>query len=391
MRQSSVSLAAVVAGAILLPATLFGQGMPPKQVGVIEVERVEVPRVIVLPGRAVAVEETAIRPRVGGIVTGILYRGGSPVEAGTPMFRIDATAYEAAVVRAEAGVAQARAQVAQAQAAFERTSRLAGSGSTLAEVENARSTLDQAEATLKANEAALRLAEAELSWTTVTSPIAGMASVPAVSVGDLVTAGQPQALATVTRLDPIEVDMYEPSARLQQVNDDIDSGRLRPHPELKAILTLENGRTYAAIGELVAPGFIVSTSTGAVDTRFRFENPDRRLLPGMFLRGQIEIGLTDAVLVSQSVAQRDRTGQLTAFVVVDGKTELRNLEEDGIYQHQWIVTGGLEPGDLLVADGFNGLTAGMEVVTVPVVIDEAGVTRTAPPPAAPSSATPAAE
>ena len=126
---------------------------------------------------------------------------------------------------------------------------------------------------------------------------------------------------------------------------------------------------------LLAPGFIVSTSTGAVDHRFRFQNPDHRLLPGMFVRGRIELGLSQAFLVSQSAATRDRTGKLTAFVVEDGKTVERELTDDGTWQNNWIVTAGIEEGDLLVVDGLMTLTAGMDVTPVPVEYDASGVVR----------------
>ena len=356
-----------------------------------------------MPGRAVAASDTAIRPRVGGIVTEILYQPGAPIEAGTPMFRIEDTTYQANLASAEAQVASATAQVTQAQSSFDRTRQLLGSGTTQAQVEQAQATLDQANATLQSAEATRTLAQADLDWTTVTSPIAGIASVAAASVGDLVTAGQAEAMATVTQLDPIEVDMYEPSSRFLSVLDDITDGSLRLNDELAATLTLENGREYQAVGQLVAPGVTVSTSTGSIDTRFRFDNPDNLLLPGMFLRGKVELGVTSAILVSQSSATRDKIGTLTAWVVQDGKVSQRRLTEDGSYDQQWIITEGLEDGDLLVVDGLAGLAEGMEVVTVPVTIDQTGVVRELAPagdapaadaanqPAADAAAAPAAE
>ncbi|RJL07211.1 efflux RND transporter periplasmic adaptor subunit [Paracoccus siganidrum] len=362
----------------LAPAAI-AQDMPPKQVGVVEMTRQAVPRLVTLPGRAVSGAEAAIRPRVGGIVTDILYQPGTALKQGDPMFRIDATTYEANLSAAEAQVASASAAVTQAESAHRRAQQLMGSGSTQAQVEAALATLDQARASLQSAEASRRLAQAELDWTTVSSPIDGMASVANVSVGDLVTAGQADALATVTRLDPIEVDMYEPSARMLAVIDEATEGRLQMNDKLQATLTLETGQTYEVTGELVAPGFSVSTSTGAVDTRFRFDNPRNLLLPGMFVRGQVDMGTMQAFLVSQSATSRDRIGTLTAWVIRDGKAVQRELTDAGTWQHHWIVTDGLEEGDLLAVDGLSGLTEGAEVVTVPVTFDEDGVVRDQPP------------
>ncbi len=382
----AAGVAAVAIGVIAGGAQAQGQGgMPPKQVGVVEMTRQEVPRIVTLPGRAVAASATAIRPRVGGIVTEILYQPGKQIEAGTPMFRIEDTTYQANLAGAEAQVASAEAQVTQAQSAYDRTEQLLGSGATQAQAETARATLDQARAAVQSAQAALTLARAELGWTTVTSPISGIASVSETSVGDLVTAGQAEAMATVTQLDPIEVDMYEPSSRFLSVLDDINDGNLRLNDELNATLTLENGRVYQAVGELVAPGVTVSTSTGSIDTRFRFANPDNLLLPGMFLRGQVELGVTQAFLVSQSAASRDKIGNLSAWVVEDGRVTQRQLTEDGSYEQQWVVTDGLENGDMLVVDGLAGLSEGAEVVSVPVTFDENGVVRDVPADDAPAA------
>ena len=373
------------AGVALTAATLLATsvaaqgpaGMPPKQVGVVEVMAQDVPRIVTLPGRAVAASSTAIRPRVSGIVTEILYEPGRPIEAGTPMFRIDDTTYQANATAAAADVSSAQALVTEAQAAFTRTERLVGSGSTQAQAESARATLDQARAAMDSAQARLTLAEAQLDWTTVTSPLSGVASVSATSIGDLVNEGQADAMATVTQLDPIEVDMYEPSSRFLSVNDDITDGTLRLNEEMNATLTLENGRIYQSKGTLVAPGVTVSTTTGSIDTRFRFDNPDNLILPGMFLRGQIDLGITQAFLVSQSATTRDKLGNLTVWVVVDGKVTQRDLTENGTYEQQWIITAGLENGDMVVVDGLAGLSEGAEVVSVPVTFDENGVVRDA--------------
>lgn len=369
-----------------LPAWAQDGQMPPPQVGVVTVQPQPVPRIITLPGRAVAQAQAAIRPRVSGLVTEVLYQPGTALDQGAPMFRIDPTTYRANISSAEAQVTSARAALTEAEISFGRTQQLLGSGTAQAQVDASRATLEQAQAALQSAEAALTLAQAELDWTTVTSPIDGMASVAAVSVGDLVTANQADAMATVTRLDPIEVDMYEPSAGMLAIRGDISEGRLQLNEEIEATLTLETGETYAATGELVAPGFSVSTSTGAVDTRFRFDNPRLLILPGMFLRGQINLGTTDAFLVSQNAATRDKTGQLSAWVIRDGVAAQVALTDDGSYRNHWIVTEGLEPGDLLAVDNLPALTEGMTVTPIPVTLDDNGVVVGQTPAEAPPAA-----
>jgi len=352
------------------------QGM--KEVGVITLALEDVPRIYTLPGRTIASEQAVIIPRVNGLIQEMLYTPGRPIQSGDPMFRIGAEVYEAAVMQAEADVASANAGVTQAQATFERSRQLAGSGVSQADFEAAEAALEQAQATLQSSEAQLRLAQTELSWTTVTSPIDGMTSVPSMTVGALVSSTQTDGLAVVTRLDPIEVDMYEPSGRIQAIRDDIETGRLRVNESIRATLTLDNGTTYAAAGEFVAPGYTVSTTTGTIDVRFRFENPDFRIYPGMFVRGQVELGTTEALLLPQSAATRGRDGQLMAWVAEDGKAVQRPVTEDGTHENSWIVTKGLSDGDQVIVDGFAGLTAGMPLSPVAVTFDETGVIRDVP-------------
>lgn len=374
-----------VIGAVLVLAggIAFGQAGPgpkgPRPVGVVTMAQQEVPRIFTLPGRAVAHQEADIRPRVEGIVTEILYEAGKPLAAGAPMFRIDPSAYQASLAQAEADVASASAVVPEAQAALDRAQRLLGSGSTQVTLESAQATLDQARAALQSAEAAADLARMQLSWTTITSPIAGMASVAAVSVGDLVTAGQTTAMATVTQLDPIEVDVYETSARMLRMRAEIQAGKLLRNEKVQATLTLENGETFSSEGAMVAVGSTVSTTTGSVDFRFRFPNPDNRVLPGMFVRGQVALGHFRAYLVPQMAATRGNDGKLTAYVVVAGKTQARKLVDDGVYRNHWIVREGLAEGEQLVVNGLTGLTAGAEVAPVVVTVDDQGVARDLPP------------
>lgn len=386
IRPELARLARTGAVALALSAgCAFAQQPPaqgPKQVGVVTLKTEAVPQVVTLPGRAVARDEVAIRPRVDGFVAEVLYEPGRPITAGTPMFRIDATTYDAALDEARANLASAKAAVPQAVAAYERSLALQGSGSTKALLEQAQATMEQAQAAEKASEAALRVAETQLAWTTITSPLDGLPSVAEVSPGDLVTAGQSDALATVTQLDPIDVNMFEPSARLQRIRDRIESGELKLTDKLAARLTLENGASYAATGQMVAPGYTVSTSTGAIDFRFRFENPERRILPGMFVRGEIEIGSIQAILVPQMATTRGRDGTLTAWVAKDGKAENRKLTEDGVNTSNWIITGGIQDGEQLIVNGTTGLADGADIAPVPVQIDEDGVVRDTAPKAA---------
>ncbi|WP_375261363.1 efflux RND transporter periplasmic adaptor subunit [Palleronia sp.] len=363
-----------VFGVAILASAAHAQ-MPPPSVGVIELQTQTVPRTLVEPGRAIASAEVAIRPRVGGTVTEILYQPGETVEAGDPLFRIDPATYEADLRAAEADLASAQASVREAEAAFGRSEQLLGTGTSQAQLDTARSALEQARAALQSATVARDLAQMDLDRTTVTSPIQGVAGFATISAGDLVAANQADALATVTQLDPIDVEIYAPSSRILSLIEDVSSERVVVAEEITATLTLETGRTFDASGEMIASSQSVSETTGARATRFRFENPRHVLLPGMFVRSEVTLGSTDAIVVPQSATERASTGELTAWVVVDGTAERRTLQEQGVYEHGWIITDGVGAGEMLAVDGLANLSPGIEVQTVPVALDENGVVQ----------------
>lgn len=359
-----------------------GMDMGPLEVGVVELTLQEVPRVVTSPGHAVAFQEVEVRPRVGGVIEEVLYTPDQLLEVGDPLFRIDDSSYVAAEATARANVATAEANLSVTQSAYDRAEQLSGRGYSEAEVEAAHASLAEAEATLDAAQAALDYAQIELSWTTLKSPIAGRADVATVSVGDLVTAGQADALTTIVQADPIYVDMMEASARILSVRKGIAEGALKQNDALEATLTLENEEVFRGIGQLVTTGNSVSTTTGTVTIRFKFDNPEHVVIPGMFVRGDVVIGSMQAYLVPQLAATRGNSGKLTAYIMGEnGTAQQVTLEDDGSYENAWIVREGLSEGDRLIVDGLSSLRPGQAVTPVAAIIDEDGVARDADAPA----------
>lgn len=381
MRRHASRFGVLVSSALLLWDVALAQGAPdgppgamgPKSVGVVEIATEAVPFTVELPGRAVAFEQADIRPRVGGVVVEIPYDPGRPVEVGDVLFRLERDSYEATLAAAEAEVAQADSAAQAAQVTLDRYTRLEGSGVTEETVDSARVALLQAQATLKSAQAALQTARLDLDRTDIRSPIDGVADVPAVSVGALVTENQTDALTTVTRLDPIFIDVAESSARMLRVRERIREGSLKPGDSIAMTLTLENGRVYDATGEVVSPGVLVSQTTGTLNIRVRFPNPDREIMPGQFLRVEATLGTTEGILVPQIATSRSAAGVLTAFVAREGQAVQVTLTDAGSHGNAWIVTDGLDQGDALIVDGLKNLRAGDAIETVPVTIGPDGV------------------
>ncbi|WP_460272769.1 efflux RND transporter periplasmic adaptor subunit [Celeribacter sp. ULVN23_4] len=374
--------AAVVLLCLASPVSAFAQGAPGggsqvTEVGVLTLEETEVPFSTTLPGRAVAKEQTEIRPRVEGVIEEIVYTAGRRVQAGDVLFRLDAETYEAALASAEAARDSAEATLTTAQAAYDRYTKLEGVGASTSDLETARADLAAAKASVKSAEADLQQAQLDLDRVEIRSPINGIPAVPEFSVGSLVTANQSDALTTVTRLDPIYIDVTESSARLMRIREQLEDGTLSPGKELDVTLTLENGEIYDGKGTLISPGVTVSTTTGSIDMRFEFDNPKRLILPGQFLRTEVTLGTTKAILVPQRATTRQSDGTLTAFIAQDGTAHQVTLTYSGTANNSWIVTDGVDVGEEIILDGLTNLTDGAEITTVPVTINDAGVVEDA--------------
>jgi len=208
-------------------------------------------------------------------------------------------------------------------------------------------------------------AHINLVYTKVLSPISGRISRSAVTEGALVTANQPTVLATVQQLDTVYVDVTQPSSTLLRLQREADSGQLERNKagETPVHLVLEDGSTYPEAGTLKFSEVTVDEGTGSVTLRAVFPNPQRLLLPGMFVRGEIEEGVKrDAILVPQLGISRDQKGSATALVVgPHNVVALRVLEADRAVGDKWLVTSGLKAGDRVIVEGVQLAQPGAKV------------------------------
>ena len=379
-RFPSTALAALL---VLAPVTVSHAQTAPAasetpqalSVGTVTLAVERVPLRLNVSGVAVASENAQIRPQVAGVVQQILYKPSQPLKVGDPMFQIDATSYQAALAVAEANLASANAARDEAQANADRYGALAGRGVTQADADSARSALLQAEAAVAVAEANVKSAQFNLDNTTIKSPIEGQASVPDISVGDLVTSGQSDALATVTKLDPIYADLADTSAQMLRLRSMFSSGTLQPGDNLGVRLILENGEALSGDGQVISVGEQVSTSTGTFNVRVEIANPDRQVLPGMFVQAQLTFGTMDAVLVPQVAAVAQADGTVQIYLVEDGKAVARKVAPTGSTDSAWIVPRGLAAGDLLIVDNRDNLRDGIAVAPVAVRVETGGIVR----------------
>lgn len=269
---------------------------------------------------------------------------------------------KADVTRAEASVKVALAQIQQAKA---------GQQSSEAEIASAEAAVQAAKAAIVSAEAALETARINLGYTKLTAPISGRIGRSAVTSGALVTAHQPLALATIRQLDPIYVDVTQATADLLRLQRRLADGRLSNNGAKDTVsLMLEDGRPYPHEGALKFREVSVDPSTGSFILRMVFPNPDRILLPGMFVRGVIQEGVDErAILVPQQSVDRTPKGEPFVWLVDgEGKVQQRIIVVDRAVGDRWLVTSGLNPGDRVIVEGKQKVRAGASVKAVPLSV-----------------------
>jgi len=344
---------------------------PPKPaVSVIGLRTKPVTLTTELPGRVSAFRVAEVRPQVNGVILKRLFKEGDLVAAGQQLYQIDPAPYEATLASSRASLAHARASVSVAKLTAERYQALSEAHAvSRQDYDNAAAALLQDEADVASAQAAVRAAEINLAYTKVYSPISGRTGRSSVTEGALVTANQATTLLTVTQLDPVYVDLTQPSATLLRLKRELDAGQIR-HVDggtAPAKLALEDGTAYETTGTLQFSEVTVDEGTGSVTLRAIFRNPKGLLLPGMFVRATIEEGVReDTVLAPQQGITHAPDGSATALVVAANDTvEKRSVELDRAIGDQWLVTKGLAAGDRLIVGGLQRVKPGLQVTVHP--------------------------
>ena len=316
-----------------------------------------------LPGRVVASGVAEVRPQVDGLIVDRLFQEGGEVTVGDPLYRIDPATYEALVTAAEAQVAQAEARMKSARREAERLQRLQGRNVVSEKaLDDAIAERDTAAAALQVAKAELLSANINLDRTTISAPLTGIVGRSFTTKGALVSAGQGSPLAVIRQLNPILVDVTQSAAELLewQRGDLID--RLS-NADKTVRLRLADGKEYEQTGLVTAAEPNVDETTGVQTLRLEFPNPDRLLLPGMYVQVEMPQGIAqNVVLAPQEGVTRDRRGRPVAMVVnAEGKVESRDLTILRERGSNWIVTDGLADGDRLIVEGLQKIKPQMEV------------------------------
>ena len=380
-------------GAVSLAAACAKKPAPPPQgppqVGYVTIKAEPVTRTTELPGRTSPTLSSTVLPQVTGIIKARLFTEGGDVTAGQVLYQIDPAPYQATLDQAKGTLANAEANLVTTRLQAQRYADLVKINAvSKQDNDNSQATYLQALATVQADRAAVESAAINLGYTKVRAPISGRIGRSSVTPGALVTADQTTALSTIQALSPIYVDVTQSADDLLRLRQALSGGQLEHAPSSARVkLVLSDGTPYPQEGELKFSEVTVDQSTGSVTLRALFPNPSKVLLPGMFVRAELNEGVyQNGILAPQQGVSHDPKGAATAFVVgPDGKAQPRTLTTAEAIGDKWLVTDGLKPGDRLIVEGLLKVQPGVKVHAVP-----AGSTGGAPGSGAAGSATPGA-
>jgi membrane fusion protein (multidrug efflux system) len=378
-RRHIVKTASLVALALLLASCGSG-GDPDAQgrggrfgrngpitVGFVVIQQGSAPLEQQLPGRVAAYQISDVRPQVNGVIQQRFFQEGSIVHQGQTLYQIDPSVYNAQAAQAAANVQSARAQAQAARTLVNRYAPLVKQQAiSEQDYTNAVAQARVADAAVAQNAAALRSAQINQRYTRVPAPITGRVGLSNFTVGALVTANQADPLTTITRLDPVYVDIQESASDLLALRRALSQGGVIP-TSAEVRLKLPDGSDYGFTGKVQFSQVVVDQNTGTVTLRAQFANPQSLLLPGMAVTAQFAQAVdTSAFLVPQQAISRDPQGNATLFVVGPGNRAVqRTVVTSQTMGPYWVVTQGLAAGEKVITQGTANLRDGAPIRPVP--------------------------
>ncbi len=337
-------------------------GMPLAEVGVLTVTPGDVGLITDLPGRLEASRVAQVRARAAGILQKRLFREGGDVKAGQALFEIDASPYKATFASAQASLAKAEANLMQARAQAERFKPLIEAKAiSQQEYVNAQAASQQAQADVAIGRAAVQTARINLNYAAVTAPISGRIGRSLVTEGALVGQGEATQLAVIQQIDPMYVNFTQSASEVLKLQAGLTKGQYKQAGKGAASISLilEDGSTYAHTGRLLFTDLSVDATSGQVTLRAEIPNPEKQLLPGLYVRVKLEQAqVSGALLLPQQAVTRGVQGDTVMVVGPDNHLSPRLIKLGPAQDNKWVVLEGLKTGEQVMVDGFQKLPRG---------------------------------
>lgn len=317
-----------------------------------------------LPARVQAFRTAEIRPQVGGIIEKVLFTQGSEVKAGQALYKINSEIFQADVNSNQASLNKAEAEVARLKVQLERYEQLLPSNAiSKQEVSNAQAEYRQALADVAQMKALLTRQNLNLQYTTVRAPISGRIGQSFVTEGALVGQGDTNTMATVQQIDKVYVDVKQSISEYERLQAALQSGELSANNEKTVRISNSHGQPYKVSAKMLFEDINVDPETGDVTIRIEVQNPERKLLPGMYVRVNIDrASVPQALLVPAQAIQRNINGDPQVYVInAKGTADIRPIELGQQYEQYYIANKGLKTGDKVVVEGVERIQANQKL------------------------------
>jgi multidrug efflux system membrane fusion protein len=329
---------------------------PPRGVPVMvaAVEQRSIPLKLNVIGRTEAFSSVTMRARIDGMITAVNYTAGQHVNKGQVMLTLDPRALQAQVAQSEANLARDRAQLGKAKSDLDRNNDLLAKGFiSAAQIEVFKSTVDTMEATVKADLAQLDLAKVNLSYTTISAPMSGVAGAILVFPGGSVKAND-TALVVLNQVQPMYVSFAVPENQLREI------AAQRASRKMQVEVRAPGERGNAPVtGDLAFVDNTVDATTGTILMKAQLPNRDERFAPGQFVEvSMILRDLTDALLIPSEALQAGPDGNFVYVARPDQTAEVRKVQTIPVGPQRLVVEKGLNPGEKVITDGQLRLTPG---------------------------------
>ena len=337
---------------------------PPPEVNVVAVQPRDVSIAFEYIGQVAGFREVEVRPRISGILERWNYQAGAKVGAGQSLFTIDPAPYRAALAKAEADLAGAQASWSQAKSNVERLKPLwEPRAISQKDFDDAVSAEQVTAANVKSAQAALTQARLNLSYTRVEAPIPGITSRPLKSEGSLVDAQQ-TLLTTISQIDPVYVIFSFTEAEHLKLTRAVadQTVKLPKQGQYEVRLKLADGNEYARTGKVDFTDIRVDPTTGTIEARALVPNPQELLRPGQFARVLLSgASRPDAIVVPQRAVLEGPKSKMVLIVNAENKVEPRPVQVGDWTGADWVIDGGLKPGDKVIVDGMMKAPPGATV------------------------------
>ena len=337
---------------------------PPPQVKVALPIEQNVTRYLEATGTTAAVNSANLVARVQGFLQEIRYRDGDEVKQGAVLFVIEPEPYKLKLEQARAAEAGAAATLKQNEAEYERQADLASRAvASKAQLDNATANRDSAQAKLMQAKGDTAQAAINLGYTEVKAPFDGIVTARQVSIGELVGANGPTQLATIVATDPIYVNFNISEQDTLRAREQIRRLGLTPQ-DLKKVpvevgLQSDEGYPYKGTLDYASPS--INQATGTLAVRAILANPDRRMLPGFFVRVRIPDQQSKALLVPEAALGSDQGGRYLLVVGKDNVVEQRKVTIGPSVGDLRVIDKGLAADDRVVVDGILRAIPGEKV------------------------------